>query len=276
MNQAEPFPSIYIPHGGGPCFFMDWTVGPPDTWDKMAAWFGQLLESVGRKPKAIVVFSAHWELPQVTINSSPSPELIYDYSGFPEHTYSIQYPAPGSPAIASRIAELLGKQNIASALDPAHGLDHGVFIPFKLIHPQADIPIIQVSLLADLNPEKHFAIGQALQPLRNEQVLIIGSGLSYHNMGALMNNPTGTNDDADHFDTWLTKACTSDSVTRKERLLNWQAAPSARNAHPREEHLIPLMVAAGAASNEEGLCLFTDRVMGATVSAYQFGCSLPR
>ena len=275
MSQPEQFPSLYIPHGGGPCFFMDWTLGSANTWDKMAAWLGQLFKSVGHKPKAIVVFSAHWESPQVTINASSTPSLIYDYYGFPAHTYSIQYPAPGSPEIASRIIELLNNSNIDATLDPVHGLDHGVFIPFKLIYPPADIPIVQVSLLANLSPEEHFAIGQALQPLRSEQVLIVGSGLSYHNMGVLMNSQT-RNDDADHFDNWLTETCTSDPEIRKKRLFNWQTAPSARNAHPREEHLIPLMVAAGAASNEEGHCLFTDRVMGATVSGYQFGKSLLR
>jgi aromatic ring-opening dioxygenase catalytic subunit (LigB family) len=265
-DQSSLLPTLFIPHGGGPCFFMDWD--PPDTWDKMAAWLRGLSESIGEKPKVVLVISGHWERDEFTVGSSATPPLIYDYSGFPRHTYELKYKAPGSPTLAQRVRELLAEAGIPARLDAERGFDHGVFIPFKLIYPNADVPIVQLSLRAALDPAAHIRVGEALAKLRNEGVLIVGSGMSYHNMkgfGGAAQEPSDT------FDTWLSDTVTADAKTRNQRLAQWQNAPAARQAHPREEHLIPLMVAAGAAGEDVGRKTFSDRIMGATVSAYQFG-----
>jgi aromatic ring-opening dioxygenase catalytic subunit (LigB family) len=195
--------------------------------------------------------------------------LIYDYYGFPEHTYKIKYEAPGAPALAREIRELLTQAGIPARLDPQRGFDHGVFIPFKLIYPNADIPTVQLSLKAGLDPAAHIEIGRAIAPLREQGVLIVASGISYHNLRDFGVDP---NPASDRFDTWLAEAVSApDPGLRNERLLQWKLAPAARNAHPREEHLIPLMVAAGAARDDLGYKVFTDRIMGATVSAFSFG-----
>lgn len=261
-------PTLYIPHGGGPCFFMDWTMGPADTWDKMADWLRALSGTLPTKPKAILVISAHWEESVITVTTSANPSLIYDYYGFPEHTYQIKYPAPGSPNLAQQVQQLLENAGIACQQDAQRGFDHGVFIPFKLIYPNADIPIVQLSLNSNLDPADHITLGEALAPLREQDILIVGSGLSFHNMGLLQGG--GCDGHSDQFDQWLGETCVLPAEQRNEQLSQWKQAPSAVQSHPREEHLIPLMVAAGAAQ-EPAEVIFNDRVLGAVVSAYRFG-----
>jgi aromatic ring-opening dioxygenase catalytic subunit (LigB family) len=261
-------PTYYVPHGGGPCFFMDWTMGPKDTWDKMAAWLKSMHEGVGAKPKAIVVISAHWEERQFTVTTGEHPALLFDYYGFPEHTYKLRYDAPGAPAVAQRVRELLEGAGFATGADAERGFDHGVFVPFKLIYPDADIPVIQLSLKAGLDPAEHIKAGQALEPLRREGILIVGSGMSYHNMRGF---GVGTAD-SEKFDAWLTAAASEkDAAARNDRLTHWEQAPVARRVHPREEHLLPLMVAAGAAGKDAGRKIFDDHVMNVLVSAFAFG-----
>ncbi|OUS17086.1 dioxygenase [Gammaproteobacteria bacterium 50_400_T64] len=273
--HSQLFPTLYIPHGGGPCFFMDWTMGPANTWDKMASWLRELGNSIGARPRQIVVCSAHWEGEQILINANPKPELVFDYYNFPPHTYELEYPAPGSPKLAKDIHHLLKGADISAALDADHGFDHGVFIPFKLIYPDAHIPIVQISLRSDLNPAHHIAVGRALSPLRQQGTLIVGSGMSYHNMQALM-TPGNDKLDARQFDDWLRSACENTASEREQLLCDWQSAPAARQAHPREEHLLPLMVVAGAAGDDVGVAIFQDQVLGAQVSAIQFGKSLSK
>jgi aromatic ring-opening dioxygenase catalytic subunit (LigB family) len=263
-------PTFFIPHGGGPCFFMDWTMGPRDTWDSMASWLKAMSKAVGPKPDAILVISAHWEEPEFTVTTSARPSLLFDYYGFPEHTYRLRYDAPGSPELAHEVRRLLTRAGLVSKADAARGLDHGVFIPFLLIYPDADIPVVQLSLKTGLDPAQHLAAGKALEPLRDRNVLIVGSGMSYHNMEGFMRGlpPTlsGT------FDAWLTETATDlNPFRRNERLARWAEAPAARDAHPREEHLLPLMIAAGAAGEDVGRRTYSDRVMGSAISAYQFG-----
>jgi len=217
-----------------------------------------------------LVISAHWEEAEFTVTTSPKPPLLFDYYGFPEHTYRLRYDAPGSPELAREVRELLAKAGIASKEDAERGLDHGVFIPFLLIYPDADIPVVQLSLKAGLDPAEHIAVGRALAPLRERNVLIVGSGMSYHNMEAFQRGlpPTASGT----FDAWLTDAATDpDPGRRDEKLAHWSTAPAGRDAHPREEHLIPLMVAAGAAGGDVGQRTYSDRVMGSAISAYQFG-----
>lgn len=160
----DSLPTLFLPHGGGPCFFMDWN--PPDTWLKLKQWLRDLGNSGGAIPKAVVVISGHWEEPEFTVTAHRCPPLIYDYYGFPEHTYQLKYDAPGSPLLAQQICELLEQAGIPARSDAQRGFDHGVFIPFKVIYPAANIPVVQLSLRAGLDPEEHQMAGRALEPLR--------------------------------------------------------------------------------------------------------------
>jgi aromatic ring-opening dioxygenase catalytic subunit (LigB family) len=266
-NNTERLPSIFVTHGGGPCFFMDWN--PADAWLKMADWLKNLGATIGTKPKAIVVVSGHWEEDEVTVMTNPQPPLLYDYFGFPEHTYKLKYDAPGSPELAGQISDLLSAKGIKVNTNSERGFDHGVFIPFKLIYPDADIPIIQLSLKSDLDPATHIEIGKALEPLREQGVLIVGSGSSYHNMRGF--GPQGK-DVSEQFDNWLTEVVSiPESEKRDRELEKWSLVPTGKLAHPREEHLIPLMVAAGAAGHDTGKRVFSDNIMGVTLSSFQFG-----
>ncbi len=266
-------PTLYIPHGGGPCFFMDTPPGfPPDMWQKMAAYLSGIAADLSRRPAAILAISGHWEMPAATVNAAPHPALLFDYHGFPESTYRLTYPAPGSPELAARVRTLLAAAGIANAEDTQRGLDHGVFVPFKLIYPDADIPVVQLSLLQGLDPAAHLALGRALAPLRDEGVLIVGSGMSYHNLRDIFRDEPHSNGQAAQFDDWLVETVTDgDSELRARRLQDWAGAPGARACHPRAEHLLPLMVAAGAAGADRGRHVYGERLLGKALSGFQFG-----
>jgi aromatic ring-opening dioxygenase catalytic subunit (LigB family) len=241
---------------------------PRDTWDRMAAFLRGLDAHLGRRPRAVLVISGHWETERPTLNVAEAPPLLFDYHGFPEHTYRLTYPVPGAPEMASEARELLAAAGFASDVEGQRGLDHGVFIPFKLIYPDADVPMVQLSLQQGLDAATHLAIGRALAPLRSEDVLIVGSGMSYHNLRAMFSGQG--NEAAAAFDAALTDAL-ADPRTREQALVNWRALPGALEAQPRPDHLLPLMVAAGAAGGEPGRSIFADRVLGKAVSGFQFG-----
>ena len=265
-------PTLFIPHGGGPCFFMTWD--PPDAWDQMADYLRRIPDDIGCRPKAIIVISGHWEEQAVTIQKNPAPPLLYDYYGFPDSTYDIQYPAVGSPELAGRIGGLLTEKDIDWKFDQDRGFDHGVFIPLKVAFPEADIPVVQVSLRADFDPGAHIELGKALQPLRDEGVLILGSGMTYHNLQIMMSRMRGGEIDPNShlFDDWLAEVLTeSEHATRERVLVNWEKAPADRIAHPREEHLLPLHVVVGAAGSDTGRRMLRNTVLGSVQSAFQFG-----
>jgi aromatic ring-opening dioxygenase catalytic subunit (LigB family) len=268
METSARLPTLFIPHGGGPCFFMDPPPGAPHLWDKMAAYLRGVIRGLPQKPKAVLVVSAHWETQRPTVIVSPRPPLLFDYYGFPEHTYRLTYPAAGAPDLAARVAALLEAAGLPTDSEAARGWDHGVFIPLLLILPDADTPVLQLSLKEGLDPAEHLAIGRALAPLRDEGVLIIGSGLSYHNLRDFF-APRGA-EASEAFDAWLAQAV-ADPDRRAAALAGWAQAPGARACHPREEHLLPLMVAAGAAEGEPGAQTYADHIMGKAVSGFQFG-----
>jgi len=269
MNSSSSRqPSIFIPHGGGPCFFMNWTWGPADTWHTTQHFLEGLAASLPSRPKAMVVVSGHWEESAFTASASAEPQLIFDYSGFPEHTYQLTWPAPGDPGLAARVVDLLKNAGLPTALSMSRGLDHGVFVPLKVAFPDAQIPVVALSLAKSLDPALHLAAGRALSPLRAEGVLIVASGMSFHNLGAYMR--AETLERARTFDNWLTNAVERPSPVRDSLLARWREAPFAAFAHPREEHLIPLMVAAGAGGEAPGRSIFRDEPMGATISAFRF------
>lgn len=268
-NQKPRMPALFIPHGGGPCFFMDWD--PKNEWDKMANYLRNIASGLPAQPKAVVMVSAHWIQSEVTVTSAAHPEMIFDYDGFPANTYELRYPAPGEPGLAEKLVHLLKTAGIQARTNETRGYDHGMFIPMLLIFPEANIPVIQMSLTNTLNPEEHIAIGQALESLRDESVLIVGSGMSFHNMRGYGDPRYGPISDI--FDTWLTQSVESDPHTRNKSLAHWEDAPGARQCHlsGAEEHLIPLMVVSGAAGQDKGVKAFTDRVMQTTISAFHFG-----
>ena len=263
-------PSLFITHGGGPCFWMEF--GPPfgpHAFDKLRAYLAGLIDSLPERPKAILMISGHWEEDRPTVSTAAKPGMLFDYYGFPEHTYHLKYPAPGSPVLAARVRGLLEGAGLATSEDAERGLDHGVFVPFMLVLPEADVPVVEISLRADLDPGVHLRAGAALAPLRDEGVMVVGTGMSFHNMRMFGPNAATP---SKQFDAWLTDAVTAPSAeSRNAALIGWEAAPAARASHPREEHLLPLMVAAGAAGADLGTKVFEDRVLGATVSGFRFG-----
>ena len=258
-------PSLFIPHGGGPCFFMP---DPRGTWTRMEAYLRGLAATLPEPPKAILVVSGHWESSAFAFTGAAShPGLIFDYYGFPPETYRLSWPAPGAPWLAERGAELLRAAGLPAAIDPARGFDHGVFVPLKVAFPQAEVPVVQMALHASLDPALHVAAGEALAPLRDEGVLILGSGMSFHNLRA-MGDPRATGP-SQQFDRWLADAAASAPGERAESLAHWADAPWARLCHPREEHLLPLLVAAGA-SDAPGTHDYGELVHGGAVSAFRF------
>lgn len=271
MNTPQRMPTLFIPHGGGPCFFMDWN--PPDAWNRMGDWLRAVPQLIGQRPRAVLVISAHWEAPAFTVNTRERHKLLFDYCGFPEHTYRLQWPATGDAALAERVAALIADAGLPVARDNSRGLDHGVFIPFMLIDPDAAIPVVQLSLREGLDPAEHLALGRALAPLRDEAVLIVGTGMSFHNMRRFRRDNAGLDADSVAFDDWLTRAVALSPEARERALTDWEHAPSARAAHPEEEHLLPLHVVAGAAGQDPGRQALSDRVLASAQSAYVFGQS---
>jgi 4,5-DOPA dioxygenase extradiol len=249
---------VYFSHGGGPLPILG-----DESHQAMIDFMTRLPSQLAR-PDVILVISAHWEERAATLMGAPNPEMFYDYYGFPDEAYQITYPAPGSPELAQRVAALLEKNGIPARIDPQRGFDHGLFIPLKLMYPQADIPATQLSLIRGLNPAAHIALGKALRELTNENILVIGSGFSFHNLRAFFGRELGAPDPAnDAFQDWLIEVCTApmSQSEREQRLIAWEQAPSARYCHPREEHLLPLHVCLGMADKPARL-VFDDKILG--------------
>lgn len=257
---------VYFSHGGGPLPILG------DSSHQAMVDFMCQLPARLRKPDAILVISAHWEERLATVQGAPMPPLFYDYYGFPDKAYEITYPASGSPEMAKRIAELLNENQIPARVDSQRGFDHGLFIPLKLMYPQANVPSLQLSLLRGLDPSSHIALGKALRGLMHENILVVGSGFSFHNMGAFswegINAPDPAND---AFQNWLIKVCTSSIMQseREQRLIEWEKAPSARYCHPREEHLLPLHVCVGMA-DKPAKVIFDDYILGKRAVAFLY------
>ncbi|MDQ2640451.1 MAG: dioxygenase [Pseudomonadota bacterium] len=258
------FPSLYVPHGGGPCFFME---DPQEIWAGMASFLAALPASLPERPQAIVIVSGHWETSGFALTGALQPPLVYDYYGFPPHTYQLRYDAPGAPVLAGRVAGLLQRAGFAAQVDPARGLDHGVFVPLKVAFPDATVPVVELSLDAGLDASLHLAAGRALAPLRAEGVLVMGAGMSFHNLRAL-GDPRLTAPSR-QFDAWLETAACAPADQRAGLLAHWQEAPAARLAHPRPEHLLPLMVAAGA-SDQPGRRIYAEEVLGTMIAGFAF------
>nr|WP_321985238.1 class III extradiol ring-cleavage dioxygenase [uncultured Lichenicoccus sp.] len=261
-------PTFFINHGGGPCFFLE--PGPMrETWSELETYLRGFMATLSEMPRAILAISGHWEENVATVNAGASPPLLFDYGGFPDYTYRLAWPAPGEPDLAGRVRDLLSAAGISSNTEPTRGWDHGIFVPLKVMLPDADIPLVQLSLQRGLDPATHLAIGRALKPLRSEGVLIIGSGQTYHNMRGFFGGGR-IDPKAEAFDAWLRSAMI-EGETRDSALIRWEDAPGARDAQPHEDHLLPLMVAAGAASGEPGTVHFHGHALGKPISGFRFG-----
>ena len=239
--------ALFLSHGGGPL---------PLLGDARHTEMISCLEKIAAdipRPDAMVVVSAHWEAPTATITAGAHPPLIYDYYGFPPESYQIRYPCPGEPALAREIHRTLESRCIEARLDETRGFDHGLFIPLKIMYPDGDIPCVQLSLVDNLDPGLHIDIGTALESLAEKNVLVVGSGFSFHNLKAFFSDDSHTGAKANEgFEAWLGNVCTDTGLTereRREQLTRWSEAPGARFCHPREEHLLPLHVCYGVAQS---------------------------
>lgn len=260
-------PTYFVSHGGGP---WPWVPEWRARFVNLEAAFARMPSEIGERPKAIIIVSGHWEGAEFAVMSASRPPMVYDYSGFPQETYKIVYPAPGAPELAARAAALIRAAGLSARLDEKRGFDHGAFVPLYAMYPAADIPAIQISLEAGYDPTEHLALGRALAPLREDGVLIIGSGLSYHNLrlfGPEAREPS------EAFDQWLAEALAAPPDARRRAIANWAQAPYARICHPREDHLAPLFVALGAAEAERAVRVYHDVGLfgGVTASSYRFG-----
>lgn len=237
--------TVFISHGGGPLPVL----GDPGHAE-MVSTLKKLAEELPR-PKAILVISAHWEANLPTVTSASKPGMMYDYEGFPDEAYQLQYPSPGEPELANKVVSALMDAGIAAESSPERPYDHGLYTPLMLMYPEADIPAIQLSLVKGLDPDEHLRIGEALQGLDYDDLLIIGSGFSFHNMRAFFIPESPDMHAANAaFQNWLEETCMSKELPeeeRRKRLQHWAEAPSARYCHPREEHLLPLHVCYGIA-----------------------------
>eukprot|EP01112_Ceratiomyxa_fruticulosa_P001993 TRINITY_DN1213_c0_g1_i1.p1 TRINITY_DN1213_c0_g1~~TRINITY_DN1213_c0_g1_i1.p1 ORF type:complete len:320 (-),score=63.87 TRINITY_DN1213_c0_g1_i1:138-1097(-) len=258
MATANKLPTVFVSHGGGPCFFMS---AEESSIPQMARG-SEAMKSLQRlpkqlgaeKPTAIVIISGHWESDKVLIGAKERyTKLYYDYGGFPRHTYEIEYKAPGDPNLAKEIQGLLQSKGIPAELDFNRDWDHGVFVPLKVSYPDADIPIVEMSILRNYDPKTHIEIGKALEPLRERGVLIVGSGFATHNF-----RPPGLKIQQQFIDAVTETAVGTEGKEREKGFLEWAKLPGARAAHPREDHWIPFLVVVGAALNDKGKLMYRE------------------
>jgi 4,5-DOPA dioxygenase extradiol len=254
-------PALFVSHGAPNLILYD---SPANDF------FARLGKELDR-PKAIIVASAHWEAPTAALNGSAQPDTIHDFYGFEPELYQQHYDAPGAPQLAAHAVGLLQRAGITADIDPRRGRDHGAWSPLKIIYPEVDIPTIQISLLAGGSSREHYKLGEALRPLREEGVLVIGSGSATHNLREMRPREDERMPEwAAAFAGWL-----RDAVARgdQEALLDYRArAPQAARNHPSEEHFMPLPVVLGAASpNTSGRLLHTSVTYGVlAMDAYAF------
>ncbi len=270
-GAGATMPVYFLSHGGGPWPFVDaMRQQYPLTEQAMRALPARLPSA----PKAVLVVTAHWEAAEFSVSTGEHPAMVYDYGGFPANTYQIRYPAPGSPTLAARVVALLSEHAIPVRQDAARGFDHGTFVPLSLMYPEAKVPVVMLSIKASYDPAEHIRVGRALQPLRDEGVLIVGSGLNYHNMRGFGRPESSAV--AAAFETYLEQAIGQPvAKDRDAMLVDWESGPGARQAHPHEDHLLPLMVVAGAAGEDTGRVIFAEKIMQVPMASYEFGGVAP-
>jgi 4,5-DOPA dioxygenase extradiol len=266
------FPTVFVSHGSP-----DTAVQPSPAQSFLKQLGAELsrgttLDHLFDKPKAILVISAHWATRVPTVSAVSQPKTIHDFSGFASELYALNYPAPGAPALADRVAELLSAADFEVKVDGDRGLDHGAWEPLMLMYPEADIPVTQLSLQPTLGTAYHLRLGRALASLRQEGVLILASGSTTHNIRAFRGQSldTAPPDWVEQFDQWLAETVAQNDI---EALLDYrQQAPYAAENHPSEEHFLPFFVALGAAEARPGKQLHSSFTYGVlSMAAYAFG-----
>ena len=264
-EKSQLAPVLYIPHGGGPLPLF------AHAGHEALVRFLRAIPAELGTPEAILLISAHWEATVPTVTGGAQPNLLFDYYNFPTEAYQIEYPAPGHPQLAGKIQQLLGDSGVTAEIDTRRGFDHGLFVPLKLMYPEATIPCVQLSLMQGLDPAAHIRIGKALAGLRTENILTIGSGFSFHNMKAFSFSDSPVPDEKnDRFDRWLQDICTHPThapEAREAKLVAWDQAEHARYCHPREEHLLPLHVCCGMAGTPARV-VFNDFILGKRATAF--------
>lgn len=265
--MGDILPTYFISHGGGP---WPWIPDMARELEPLARSLARMPQEIGTRPRAVLMISGHWEGEEYAVMSSPNPPMVYDYYNFPPHTYEITYPAPGAPALAEEIAARIAGAGLPTAMAPDQGYDHGTFVPMALMYPEADMPLLQVSMRSHYDPAEHFALGRALAPLREQGVLIVGSGLSYHNLRLF---GPGAKEPSDVFDAWLDETLTLAPEARHAALMAWETAPHARTCHAQEDHLVPLFAALGAAAQAPATRVYHQTGIrgGVTASSWRFG-----
>lgn len=260
-------PTYFVSHGGGP---WPWMADRAQHLDPLAQSLRQMTEDYEGAPKAILMISGHWEGPEYAVMHSANPPMVYDYYNFPPETYEIVYPAPGAPEIAEQAADLIRGAGLPTRLDDEQGFDHGTFVPAYVMYPKANVPLFQVSMRSHYDPAEHFELGRALAPLRDQGVLIVGSGLSYHNLRLLGPESRAP---SEAFDLWLTETLALPPAERTHRIIDWESAPHARTCHAREDHLVPLFAALGAAEDDKATRTYHQKEVfgGLTASSFRFG-----
>jgi aromatic ring-opening dioxygenase catalytic subunit (LigB family) len=276
-------PTLFVCHGAGPSFFIDWPFGGnPKAWHPMADWLARLLETLPARPRAALVISGHHVAPRATVTTGAKPSQLdrETLMGFPGDVPDLTYAQSGDPALAARVCELLSDAGISSGTDEERGLDHGVWIPFKLCDPGASIPVVSLSLVEGFDPDLHFRIGRALRPLRDDGVLILGSGASFHNMDLVRRAQTlGENERAEalaqveQFDAWLESSLGLPEDERARAIGRWLDAPGARAAHDTDDHIAPLFVVAGAGASDAVHVAYRDReaALGLPETMFRYG-----
>lgn len=266
-------PTFFLNHGGGPWPWFEQPIR--SQFNKLEAALNDVIPSLGGEtPRAILVISSHWETPATSalkVSSNPLPPMYYDYYGFPDYAYQVRYDAPGSPQVAQDISDLLALGGLACDLDSERGFDHGTFTLMVPMRPQEDIPVVQISIKNNFDPEEHLQIGRGLAPLRDKGVLIIGSGSSFHNLRAI--GPK-SQEPSRAFDEWVRQNLIGrPAQDRADALAKWETAPAAKFVHPRPDHFFPLMVAAGAGEDSDCTLQFhqDDFFNGLSISNFRFG-----
>jgi len=259
-ESSAPLPVVFVSHGS-----------PMHALEAGATATGQAWTALGRRlprPRALLIASAHWETERPALTGSARPETIHDFTGFPPALYEIRYPAPGAPALAARARDLLSAAGMQAVIDPERGLDHGAWTPLLYAYPQADVPVVQLSVQTPLGPRHHLALGTALAPLAREGVLIIGSGHLTHNLRELRSvRETGAGRAEPYvaeFQEWVRARIEAHDY---ERLADYRRlSPAGVRAHPSEEHFLPLFVALGAAGREARAERFVEHVEGGVLA----------
>jgi aromatic ring-opening dioxygenase catalytic subunit (LigB family) len=259
-------PTFFVAHGGGPLPLMG-----EEPADFLTSFPRNLTLEEKNMVKTILIVSAHWEENRFTVSSSPKPSMLFDYYGFPPKTYEYKYNAPGNPILARKIQDLLKIHNIECNLDENRGFDHATFVPLILGFPEGKIPVVQISIKSDFDPLDHIILGEVLAEIRNE-VLIIGSGFSFHNLPLFMSGmDSKATAKSEKFDKWLRSAILDNKwEDTKKMLLEWKKAPEALFAQPREDHFLPLLVVFGASKNCKPISILDTHIYNAKVSSFMF------